>query len=73
MEKLNFSTLVGFRGNYPKVFYVIFLKTHTKVDVIVNNLSETFNSYIINARTKHMIYICLDIRTTLMPRVVLKR
>ena len=42
------------------------MKTHTKADVIMNNLVETFNGYIINARTKHLIYILEDIKTSLM-------
>ena len=48
-------------------------KTHTKTDVIMNNLAETFNGYIINTRTKHLIYILENIITTLMYRLVLKR
>ena len=55
MENLNHATTIGFRGANPKVFCKEFLKTDTKVDAIVNNLSETLNGYIINARTKHMI------------------
>ena len=50
-----------------------FLKTDTKDDVIVDNLAKTFNWYIINARTEHLIYMVEDIRTTLMQRLVMKR
>ena len=50
-----------------------FLKTDTKDDVIVDNLAETFNGYIINARTEHLIYMVEDIRTALMQRLVMKR
>ena len=49
------------------------MKTHTKADVIMNNIVETFNGYIVNARTKHLIYMLKDIITTLMQRLVLKR
>ena len=73
MENLNHATTIGFRGANPKVFCKAFLKTYTKADVIVNNLAETFNRYIINARTKHLIYTLEDIRTTLMQRLVMKR
>ena len=73
MENLNHVAAVGFRGANPKVFCRAFLKTDIKVDVIVNNLTETFNGYIINARTKHLIYMLEDIRTTLMQRLVMKR
>ena len=73
LEKLNHATTIGFRGSNPKVFYRAFMKTHTTIDVIMNNLAETFNGYIINARTRHLIYMLEDIITTLMQRLVLKR
>ena len=49
------------------------MKIHTKVDVIMNNLAKTFYGYIINARTKHLIYMLEDIKITLMWILVLKR
>ena len=49
-----------------------FLKKDTKDDVIVDNLAETFYGYIINAKTKHLIYMVEDIITTLMQRSVMK-
>ena len=49
------------------------MKTHTKIDVIMNNIAETFNGCIINAKTKHLIYMLEDIITTLMQRLVMKR
>ena len=73
MENLNHVAIAGFKGANPKVFCRAFLKTDTKADVIVNNLAETFNGYIINARTKHLIYILEDIRTTLIQRLMMKR
>ena len=73
MENLNHATAVGFRGANPKVLCRAFLKTSTKVDVIVNNLAETFNGYIINGRTKHLIHMLEDIITALMKRLVMKR
>ena len=48
MKILNHVAAAGFRRANPKVFCRAFLKTNTKVDVIVNNLVETFNGYIIN-------------------------
>ena len=41
--------------------------------MIMNNIAKTLNGYIINARTKHKIYMLEDIRTVLMQRLVLKR
>ena len=73
MENLNHASVAGFRGVNLKVSCMAFLKTYTKAVVIVNNLVETFNVYIINVRTKHLIYMLEDIRTTLMQRLVIKR
>ena len=53
LEKVNPATTTEFKGSNPKVFCRAFMKTHTKADVIINNIAETFNGYIINARTKH--------------------
>ncbi|XP_074283214.1 uncharacterized protein LOC141607763 [Silene latifolia] len=44
-----------------------------KSDTITSNLAETFNGWIINARTKHLIYMLEDIRVLLMQRLVKKR
>ena len=41
----------------PSLFCSAFIKTITTNDVIVNNMAETFNAYIINARAKHIIYM----------------
>ena len=73
MENLSHVATVGFRGANPKVFCRAFLKIDTKVDVIVNNLDETFNGYIINARIKHLIYMLEDIIIALIQRLVMKR
>ena len=36
-------------------------------------MAGTFNAYIVQARTKHIIYMHQDIRLVLMERIVLKR
>ena len=72
MENVNPGEATGIRGTNPEIFYKAFLKADTKGDVIVNILTETFNGYIINAKTKHLIYMLEDIRATLMQRLVLK-
>ncbi|KAL2902291.1 putative protein FAR1-RELATED SEQUENCE 10 [Bienertia sinuspersici] len=64
---------LAFRGYNPSLFFRAFLDTNTKVDVIVNNLADTFNGYIINSRTKHLIYMLEEIRSNLMQRLVMKR
>ncbi|XP_048497728.2 uncharacterized protein LOC125496290 [Beta vulgaris subsp. vulgaris] len=73
MEKVNPLAVVGFKSYNPKVFCRAHLKDTMKVDVIVNNLAETFNGYIINARVKHLIYMLEDIRVALMHRLVMKK
>ncbi|XP_074314199.1 uncharacterized protein LOC141649406 [Silene latifolia] len=57
----------------PTLFCRAFINTRTTNDVIVNNMAETFNAYIINARSKHLIYMLEDIRTMLMQRLVTKK
>ena len=66
LEKFNPAAVVGFKGRNPKVFCRAFMKTQTKVDVIMNNIAKTFNGYIINARTKHLIHMVEDIIIALM-------
>ncbi|KAL2905507.1 Leucine-zipper-like transcriptional regulator 1 [Bienertia sinuspersici] len=69
----NTAAELAFRGYNPSLLCRAFLDTNTKVDVIVNNLAETFNGYIINSRTKHLIYMLEEIRSNLMQRLVMKR
>ncbi|XP_074297884.1 uncharacterized protein LOC141628676 [Silene latifolia] len=56
----------------PDLFCRAFIQTHTKNDVIVNNMAETFNAYIIEARYKHIINMREEITTTLMQRALLE-
>ena len=73
MENVNPVSIDGFRRANQKVFCRAFQKTNTKCDVTINNIAETFNGYIINSRTKHMIYTLEDIIIALMQRLVVKR
>lgn len=73
MKKVNPDSVDAFKSYNPRLFCRRFMNTDTKVDVIVNNLAETFNGYIINARTKHLLYMLEEIRTALMQRLPLKR
>ena len=72
LEKVNLATTIDFKESNPKVFCKVFMKTHIKTYVIMNNIAETFNGYIFNVRTKHL-YMLEDIITTLMQRLVPKR
>ncbi|XP_021728772.1 uncharacterized protein LOC110695855 [Chenopodium quinoa] len=76
LEKLaeaNPAAAQAFKACNPNVFYKAFLKTEVKADVITSNMEETFNGYIINARTKHLLYMLEDIRASLMKRLVTKK
>ncbi|KAL2898823.1 Potassium-transporting ATPase KdpC subunit [Bienertia sinuspersici] len=69
----NTAAELAFKGYSPSLFCRAFLDTNTKVDVIVKSLGETFNGYIINPRTKQLIYMLEEIRSNLMQRLVMKR
>ncbi|CAH9132495.1 unnamed protein product [Cuscuta epithymum] len=73
MSKVNPVAASPFRSCTPNLFCRAFVRTSSKCDVIVSNMAETFNSYIINARTKHLIFMLEDIRGALMQRMVVKR
>ena len=55
------------------LFCRAFMDTRVKFDVITKNMAETFNSYIVQARTKHLIYMLEDIRSSLIQRIPVKR
>ncbi|KAL2892664.1 Gag-Pol polyprotein [Bienertia sinuspersici] len=63
----------AFKAYNPEVFCRSHMQVNVKADVVTNNMAETFNGYIIHARTKHLIYMLEDIRTSLMQRLVVKR
>ncbi|XP_021743971.1 uncharacterized protein LOC110710015 [Chenopodium quinoa] len=73
MEKVSPAAVDAFKSYNPECFCRAFVKKDTRCDVIVNNMAETFNGYIINARTKHLIFMLEDIRSALMQRLVLKK
>lgn len=73
MEEVSTAAVTDFKAANPSYFCRAFLRTGTKCDVNVSNLAETFNGYIIQARTKHIIYMLEEIRSALMQRLVLKR
>ncbi|KAH9623671.1 hypothetical protein KSS87_000247 [Heliosperma pusillum] len=73
MESLNPIAALSFKAQNPKTFCRSFVSTNTRCDVIVNNMAETFNGYIINARTKHLLDLLEEIRTALMQRLAKKK
>ncbi|XP_056691513.1 uncharacterized protein [Spinacia oleracea] len=73
MEQVDPGAVVSFKSYQPKLFCRAFVKPDTKCDVILSNMAETWNGYIIKARNKHLIYMLEDIRSAVMQRMVLKR
>ncbi|KAL2903319.1 Gag-Pol polyprotein [Bienertia sinuspersici] len=73
LENVSEAAADAFRAYNPKVFCRAFMKTTTRCDAITNNMAETFNGYIIQARNKHLIYMLEDIRASLMQRLALKK
>ncbi|XP_057809035.1 uncharacterized protein LOC131023510 [Salvia miltiorrhiza] len=53
-------------------FCKAYFSTTPKSDALDNNISETFNGFILNARGKHIIHMCEEIRTSIMSRQVKK-
>ncbi|CAH9091127.1 unnamed protein product, partial [Cuscuta epithymum] len=73
MGKVSPAAVTAFKAYNPRCFCRAYIRTTTKCDVIVSNMAETFNGYIINARAKHIIFMLEDIRGALMQRMVVKR
>ncbi|XP_021715987.1 uncharacterized protein LOC110683888 [Chenopodium quinoa] len=73
LRKLDPDAANAFTAYNPKLFCRSHLDTKVKTDAITSNMAKTFNGYIINARTKHLIYMLEEIRANLMQRLVLKR
>ncbi|XP_076945212.1 uncharacterized protein LOC143616200 [Bidens hawaiensis] len=73
IRELNADAAEAFIIQNPKCFCRCFLNTETKADVIVNNMAETFNGYILHYRSKHIINMLEDIRVSVMTRLVNKQ
>lgn len=52
LEELNPAAATAFRGYKPEVFCRAFMTSEVKSDAVTNNMAETFNGYIIHARTR---------------------
>ena len=73
MEKIEPVAVEKVKKYNPSCFCKAFLSTTTKVDVIVNNLAEIFNAYIISAGTKHIMCMLEEMRTLCMQRLYVKK
>ena len=69
-EKNNFGTAKEDLLTYPPKFWCkAFFRTNIKCDVCHNNLSETFNGTLVQARHKPIITILEDIKVAMMTRI----
>uniref|UniRef100_A0A803N241 PB1-like domain-containing protein n=1 Tax=Chenopodium quinoa TaxID=63459 RepID=A0A803N241_CHEQI len=73
LSSLNVDAANDFKLHRPQLFCRAFLNPAIKTDAITSNIAETFNGFIIQARTKHLLYMLEEIRTSLMQRLVVKR
>ena len=69
MEDANPVAVDAFKKCGPYLFCRSFVKLEGKCDVILTNMVETFNNYIMNARSHHLIYMLEEIRAMLMKRM----
>lgn len=72
MKAENQRAYENFIERDPSKFCKAFISTHCVSDMIDNNVSETFNGYIVRARTKHLIHMIEDIRAALRERQYVK-
>ena len=73
MDEVSHEAVDAFKKANPNVFSRAYVKKESMCDVIVSNMVETFNNYIINARSKHLINILEEIKTLMMKRLVTKK
>ncbi|XP_057811787.1 uncharacterized protein LOC131026026 [Salvia miltiorrhiza] len=68
MRQENQSAYDDFMEKDHHRFCKVFVSTHCNSDMVDNNVSETFNGYIVKARGKHIINMLEDIRVALRER-----
>jgi len=67
------KTSKDFKFQNLRLFCGAFIRKDLKCDVIVNNMAETSNAYVVHAGTKHLIDMLEDIGMALMEMIVMKR
>ena len=72
LRRVDEDAAVGLMKYNPKVFCRVYHGITCITDVFTSNMAETFNWYIISARSEHLIYMLEDIRSQLMQRLVQK-
>lgn len=73
MKKEDVGAYEDFIGRDTTKFCKVFFDDNTVSDMHLNNTSESFNGYILNARGMHVIHMLEQIRTSLMSRITRKR
>ncbi|XP_057790453.1 uncharacterized protein LOC131007556 [Salvia miltiorrhiza] len=71
MDKLKAENMVAYENfieRDPSRFCKAFISTACVSDMVDNNVSETFNGYILNARGKHIIHMLEAVRSGLRER-----
>ncbi|XP_057779504.1 uncharacterized protein LOC130998088 [Salvia miltiorrhiza] len=68
MRKVNKQAYLDFMEREPAKFCKVFISTQCKCYMVDNNISETFNGYIVRSRGKHVITMCEEIRCSVMER-----
>ncbi|XP_057808060.1 uncharacterized protein LOC131022538 [Salvia miltiorrhiza] len=72
MKSESIGAYQDFIGREVAKFCKPFLSCIPKSDMVDNNISETFNGWILSARGRHLIHMMEEIRTSLMVRQVKK-
>ncbi|XP_042051708.1 uncharacterized protein LOC121797038 [Salvia splendens] len=72
LEKENGQAFADLMDKNPSSFCRAFLTPTQCSDAILNNVCECFNSYILEARNKHIIDMLEEMRTTLMEKLYIK-
>ncbi|XP_010682934.3 uncharacterized protein LOC104897696 [Beta vulgaris subsp. vulgaris] len=73
MDVLSTAAVEDFKALKPKTFCRFGFRIHTKCNLVVNNLAETFNGWILESRSKPILGMLEDIRRAVMERLFLKR
>lgn len=72
LEKEDGQAFADLMDKNPSRFCKAFLTPVQCSDAILNNVCECFNSYILEARSKHVVDMLEEMRTTLMERLYRK-
>ena len=69
IKKVDKDACKHLRKHNPKIWSREFFSTHSKCDAVENNMCETFNGSIVEARHKPLIGMLEEIRLAVMVRM----